>query len=232
MPESGKIPSSKWGMAMALTVVLLLGGAGAVWWAWTLMARSSQTHVVNLAPEEPVLKRTAPEVQLDGTALEKPAMVAPPVIEPAPQTPMRATVTIPVAARSESNTTVSDVPARPVELSEPGVIHEFSRLRTELERKKLEVEIARQEEELRALQTPAIPPQASPSPVASRLAAPLRVHSVFGRGGDLRAVIEQPGKGLATVAVGDRIAGETVAGISADAVVVHNGRMKRTLAFK
>lgn len=232
MPESGKIPSSRWGMVMALTVVLLLGGAGAGWWAWTLMARSSQTHVVNIVPEEPVLKRTAPESQLGGTVLEKPAMAVSPAIEPAPHVPMRAAVTIPVLARSEGNTTVPDAPVHPVEIPVPGVIHEFSRLRTELERKKLEVEIARQEEELRALQSTPEPQQARPSPVASRPVAPLRVHSVFGRGRDLRAVIEQPGKGLATVAVGDRIAGETVAGISADAVVVRNGRMKRTLAFK
>ena len=226
MPESEKIHSRKWGVAAAMAIILLLAGAGAGWWVWTLKTRSFQSDVVNLAPKEPALERPSPVQEPHGIFQDAPSLVTPPNIDPDPPTPIRAPVIKPVMAQAEENVTGD------VQVSSPGVIDEFSRLRTELERKKLQVEIARQNEQLRSLEIASMPARVPAAPTVSRQAVPLRVQSVFGRGRDLRAVIEQPGKGTATVAVGDRIGGETVATISADAVVVRSGRKTRILAFK
>lgn len=246
MPEFQKILSGKRGVTAALAALLMVLCAGAGWWAWTVKARSAPRPVVHLAPVDstpapPVQKQSNATLQED----EQSAMAAPPTfdMDPPQQEPKDASVV------TQNKQEVGDTPDpvgnalsdadrddQPAELPEAGAIHEFSRLRTELERKKLEVEIARQNQQLRDLHFTTVSPGIAPGPVVTHPAVPRvippRVVSIYGRGNNLQAMVEQSGKGLVSISVGDRIGGETVMGITERGVVVGTGSQTRTLGFK
>jgi type IV pilus biogenesis protein PilP len=253
MPESGKIRSGNRGLIAGLTILFLVACTGAGWWAWTVKARSSPRPVVTLVPES-VLKKSSASTETNDTAPANPAMADPPASHPQQPVPIRVPVSTSLAAQTEQEaldgnaTTPADIALsgqnsapdaiqliQAGEISEPGVIHEFSRLRTELERKKLQVEIARQDQELRDLQFATFSPVIEPEPALVRPKPPRvppRVVSIYGRGNDLQAVIDQPGTGQQTVRLGDLVEGAPVMGISGDGVVIGTGPQKRTLGFK
>lgn len=235
MPESVKIRSSNRGVAVVLAALIFVAFAGAGWWARTVKNRSSPKPVVRLVPEEAALKKAAPVKEPNATEHGTPVMVEPPAVEPAPPVPFREEVVMHAVAQADSKADRADAVEHEGEIAESGDIHEFSQLRTELERKKLQVEIARQEQQLRDLEFAAYSPEMVQEPIDVNPAPPRippRVVSIYGRGNDLEAVIDHPDKGQVTVRLGDVVDGAPVMGISGDGVVVGTGPQKRILGFK
>lgn len=127
-----------------------------------------------------------------------------------------------------------------------GTVDDFSALRTDLERMKLEVAIAEQRQKLLEIRSGKVnsagipapslfPGQVTPAasvPVRKSAPAKPKVISIQGKAGNLRATVKQPGAGLLDVAVGDRVGRGEVVEISPAGVVVSYGGRKTVLGFQ